>query len=188
MKKSIVLAALVFVLALVMSSCGSAPQKKSKIDLGPDFAKGSKYWPANKICAAYGQDTTPESVNTDIDDATQSGRVELAREMKVVVNAIHKDYRRKIKAKGGRDDESATVDASIGQTIDTLVAGSERIDADTTLNGDVDMVWVLVCIDHEKFINAIKNAQDIDEALKEEIMQRATNEWDELLKKSEINK
>jgi len=185
MKKSIVLTVLVFVLALVMSSCGSAPQKKSKIDLGPDFAKGSKYWPANKICAAYGQDTTPETVNTDIDDATQSGRVELAREMKVVVNAVHKDYHEKLKAKGGRYDEAAIVDASVSQVIDVTVSGSERVDADTTLNGDVDMVWVLVCIDREKFINAIKNAQDLSEALKDEILERATNEWDELLKKND---
>ncbi len=187
MKKSIVLTVLVFVLALVMASCGSAsaPQKKSKIDLGPDFAKGSKYWPANKICAAYGQDTTPETVNTDIDDATQSGRVELAREMKVVVNAVHKDYHEKLKAKGGRYDEAAIVDASVSQVIDVTVSGSERVDADTTLNGDVDMVWVLVCIDREKFINAIKNAQDLSEALKDEILERATNEWDELLKKND---
>lgn len=189
MKKSIVLTVLVLVLSLVMSSCGSAPQngetqhKKSKIDLGPDFAKGSKYWPSGKLCAAAGKDTTEDSVNLDIDDATQSGRSELAREMKTVVNAIHKDYHRKLKAKGARADEEAVVDASVLQTLDVLVSGAERVDSDTTVNGNQDMVWVLVCIDTEKFRDAIKNSKQLSEELQDEIMARATSEWDELLKK-----
>ena len=179
MKKSIVLTVLVLVLSLLMSSCGSAPQKKGKLSLGPDFAKGSKYWPAGKICAATGENATQDDIDQDLDYTTQEARKELARQMGVVIDAIYKDYNRKITAKGGRSDEGAKVDASVQRVKDMMVSGSERVDADTTES----QVWVLVCFDTEKFRDAIKNSNELSEQLKDEIMARATSEWDELLKK-----
>ena len=185
MKKSIVVTVLVLVLSLVMSACGSAPQngnepqKKGKISLGPDFTKGSKYWPSGKICASAGENASEESIDQDLDYTTQEARKELARQMGVVVNAVYKDYNRKLTAKGGKSDEGAKVDVSIQRVSDMMVSGSDRYDADTTDS----MVWVLVCFDKDKFRDAIKNSKDLSEELKEEIMERATNEWDELLKK-----
>jgi len=179
MKKSIVLTVLVLVLSLVMSSCGSAPQKGGKIERGPEFTRGAKYWPAGKICASAGESATQETITRDETRAIGKGRTELARQMGVVVNAISKDYARKITAKGGRADESATVDASIQQVFDRMVAGAEMYDSDTTATE----IWVLVCIDTEKFHNAIKNSEQLSKDLQDEVMARATSEWDELLKK-----
>ena len=169
---------MVFVATIMMFSCGSTPQT-GKIERGPEFTKGSKYWPSGKICASAAESATQETIARDEVRAINKGRAELARQMGVVVNAVSKDYARKIEAKGGRADESATVDAAVQQIFDRIVAGSEMHDSDTTATE----IWVLVCLDQEKFYDAIRKSESLSKDLQEEVIQRATNEWDELLKK-----
>jgi|GEM_PF-3003561 len=183
MKRSIVSTVLVLALSLIMFSCGSAPQngsepQKGKLSLGPDFTRGSKYWPAGKICAAAGEKATADNIDQRLDYATQEARKELSREFGVVVNAVYKDYNREISAKGGSSDEGAKIDASVQRVSGILLSGTDRFDSDSTEN----MVWALVCFDKDKFRDAIKNSTDLNEELKEAIMERAVNEWDELSK------
>ena len=187
MKKSIVSTILVLALSLIMFSCGSTPQNggesqksRGKLSLGPDFTRGSKYWPSGKICASAGEKATSDNIDQRLDYATQEARKDLAREFRVVIEAVYKDLNNEITAKGGSYDESAKLDKSIHRVSDFMLSGTERYDADTT----EDMVWVLVCCDREKFRDAIQNSTDLSEELKEAIMERATKEWDELSKSS----
>lgn len=177
MKKLIVSTVLVFVVTIMMIACGSAPQT-GKIERGPEFTRGSKYWPSGKICASAGWAATPETITRDEARAVARARDELARQMGTVVNNIAKDYAREITARGGRADESVTIDKSIQDVKNLMVAGSEMYDSDTTATE----IWVLVCINQEKFYDAIRKSESLSKELQEEIVSRAKEEWDELLK------
>ena len=173
MKKTMILTVLALLLVLIISACGSA----SKIERGPDFTRGSKYWPQGKICASAGEPATQETINQDLDFATQQARVELARQMGAVVNAIFKDYTRKMTAKSESYDESVTVNDSTLQVFNQVVVGAKIYDSDTTATH----VWVLVCIEQENFYNSIEKSDSLSDELKEEVTSRAQKEWDKLI-------
>ena len=188
MKRSIVSTVLLFVVTIMTVACGSSPQtgeqattRKSILDKDtPIWVRTQEHSDGQKICAAEGQDTTEDTIMEDMNYAEDGARIKLAKSMESIVNAEYDDYSRKIEANGGRDDERVIETAGISQTLNQMVAGARRVDA----WDDGKRVWVLVCIETEKFDAAIKNMNSMSEALKEAVVKRAHNKWEELRQRS----
>ena len=192
MKRFLVSAVFVFTLIVMLSACGSSPQtgeqattRKSILDKDtPLWVRTQEHSDGQKVCAAEGQDTTEDTIMEGMNYAEDGARIKLGKSMESIVNAEYDDYSRKVKAQGGRDDERVIETAGIAQTLNQLVAGARRVDA----WDDGKRVWVLVCIDTEKFDAAIKSMNAMSEGLKEAVVQRAHNKWEELRKRAESEK
>lgn len=189
MKKSFVCVALVFAIALILSACSSTPKNegdssKSLLSNAPAWVKNSGKSDGKNICAAVGMDTSEETITDDLDFATNRARTELARQTGVVINASFKDEREKAKTNGQRGGQEAIIDAAIQDVNNKLVAFSTRQDAWD--NGK--QLYVLVCIETEKFLDLVKSMQNMDEETYTHVFERATKQWDELRKRADEKK
>ena len=189
MKKSFVCVALVFAIALILSACSSTPKNEgdsseSLLSNAPAWVKNSGKSDGKNICAAVGMDTSEETITDDLDFATNRARTELARQTGVVINASFKDEREKAKTNGQRGGQEAIIDAAIQDVNNKLVAFSTRQDAWD--NGK--QLYVLVCIETEKFLDLVKSMQNMDEETYTHVFERATKQWDELRKRADEKK
>lgn len=192
MKKGLISTVLFLTLIAIISACGSSPQtgeqatkRKSILDKDtPIWVRTMEHADGSKVCAVDGQDTTEDSIMEDMNYAEDGARTKLGKSMETIVNASYEDYSKKMKASGNRYDERNIETAGIADTLNQVVAGAKRVDAWD--NGK--SVWVLVCIETEKFDAAIKNMNSMSEGLKEAVTQRAHNKWEELRKRAEEDK
>ena len=189
MKKLIVSAVLVFVVTIMMIACGSSPKtgeeattRKSILSKDtPIWVRTQDYSDGKKVCVSAALSTKEDTIIEDMDSAERIGRDKIGESMQTLVNSEFDDYYQRVAAQGGRNDERATEYGAVAQTINQLVNGARRVDT----WDDGKRVFVLVCIETEKFDDAIKNMNNMSENLKEAVVKKAHNKWEEIRQRSQ---
>ncbi len=188
MKRSIVSTVLLFVVTIMTVACGSSPQtgeqattRKSILSKDmPIWVRTQDYSDGKKVCVSSALSTTEDTIIEDMDSAERAGRIKLGESMQTLVNSEFDDYYQRVSAQGGRNDERAIEYGGVAQTINQLVNGARRVDT----WDDGKRVFVLVCIETEKFDDAINSMKNMSENLKEAVIKRAHNKWEEIRQRS----
>ncbi len=195
MKKSVISVLLVFVIALMMSACGSADKKEntpknamaSEFDGAPKWVMMGGSGNSQEICGAgsLGGTRNPSMARTG---AVSRARDELARMLGVKVMNMVKTY--EATTTGGEEYGRAANDEQHAenvskQIVNTTLSGTEQRDSWISNNGQF---WALVCMDVQKFSNAVNSMGQLSEGIRKAVVERAEKAFDELAQEIEAQK
>ena len=189
MKKSIISTLFVFAVSMFLASCGSAPTTetgnvvKNELDGAPKWVLGSSST-SEQLCGV-GSAGGSRNISMMRTAAMGRGRTEIARMLELKVQSMLKDYQST--TTGGEEfgtaanDEQHIVDVA-KQITDTTLSGTEQKD---TWVSDSGTLYVLMCLDVEKFTNAVGGMSQLSENVRKAVVERAEKAFDEL--SQEIN-
>ena len=189
MKKSLISTVFAFALTLILASCGSAPTTQTGKAVANEF-DGAPKWvlggasTGKQICGV-GSANGSRNVSIMRTTAMGRGRTEIGRMLGTKVQAMLKDYQST--TTGGEEfgnaanDEQHVVDVA-KQITDMTLAGTEQKDSWVSNSGTL---YALMCLDVEKFLNAVSGMSQLSESVRKAVVERAEKAFDEL--SQEIN-
>ncbi len=110
--------------------------------------------------------------------AEARARTELARTLQVRVKSMIKDYQ--AATQGGADQQTASeqhIEDVSRQITDVTLSGSRL---ETTFVSETGTFWALVVLDADAFKASLKDEKNLDEAVREGIIERADKAFSEL--------
>lgn len=189
MKKFFIAFLMVFVVSVLVSSCGSSEEKKStgsavknELEGAPDWVMGNENT-SKQICGV-GSAGGSKNASLARTAAMGRGRTEIARTLQVQVKSMLKDYQST--TTGGEafgqaaNDEQHIEDVS-KQITDTTLTGSELR---KTWISNPGTLYVLMCIDLQKFKDALSNMTQLNEQVRAAVVERADKAFEALDKET----
>lgn len=189
MKKILAVMIVVFIASLFVASCGSSDSKKgtgnaikNEMEGAPDWVMGNENT-SKQICGVGSAAGTrnPSMARTA---AMGRGRTEIARTLQVQVKSMLKDYQST--TTGGEafgqaaNDEQHIEDVS-KQITDTTLTGSELR---KTWISNPGTYYVLMCVDLQKFKDALSNMTQLNEQVRAAVVERADKAFEALDKET----
>ena len=189
--KKVFAVVMVLAAAMMIVACGSSDEKNTpKNAMSAEF-EGAPQWVlkggssnSKEICS-IGSTGGTKSASIGRTAAVERGRTELSRMLSVKVQSMIKDYQST--TTGGEDfgvaanDEQHIVDVA-KQITDNSLSGTEQKDSWISNSGTF---YALVCMDIEKFSNAVNNMGQLRESIRKAVVERAEKAFDELSKEIE---
>jgi len=185
MKKVMIVFLMVFaVVALVVTGCKSSEKKgtggaiHAELEGAPDWVLGNSNT-KNEICGVGSAGGT-RNASVARTAAMGRGRTEIARTLEVRVKSMLKDYQ--ATTTGGEyfgqaaNDEQHIEDVS-KQITDTSLSGSEL---KKTWISKPGTLYVLMCVDLNKFKDAVNRMSQLNEQVRAAVVERANKAFDEL--------
>ncbi|HNW83587.1 MAG TPA: LPP20 family lipoprotein [bacterium] len=189
MKKFFAVFILVFVASILVSGCGSSEEKKNtgsavknELEGAPDWVMGNENT-SKQICGV-GSAAGTRNASLARTAAMGRGRTEIARTLQVQVKSMLKDYQST--TTGGEafgqaaNDEQHIEDVS-KQITDTTLTGSELR---KTWISNPGTLYVLMCIDLQKFKDALSNMTQLNEQVRAAVVERADKAFEALDKET----
>ena len=196
---TVMVCAIVLFIAVALAGCAlkasPAPGKDMQSELkgAPDWVvKGcSTYWKAaaerSMICGVGSSDGT-RNPTTARESATGRARADIAKKIRVTVTSIVKDYQATTTggAHYGTDaDDEQHIESITREITDMNLPGTEMVDSWISDNGTY---YVLVALDAEKFKDSINKMDDLSGKIKNAIVERADQAFEDLEKNIGNNK
>lgn len=188
MKRSLISTILAFAVILVMSACGSSQSQTGKVmqnelHNAPKWVLGGAST-STQICGV-GSAAGSRNASMMRTAAMGRGRTEIARMLGVKVQSMLKDYQST--TTGGEEFGNAANDEQhiedvAKQITDMTLSGTEQKE---TWISDPGTLYVLMCLDVEKFTNAVGGMSQLSENVRKAVVERAEKAFDEL--SQEIN-
>lgn len=186
--KNFFIVSLTLVMTLFMLSCSSKENTKTgsamknELKGAPDWVLGGAS-SKDKICGVGSAAGTrnPSLARTA---AIGRGRTAISRTLETQVNSMLKDYQ--ATTTGGENfgnaanDEQHIVDVS-KQITQNTISGAEQ---NKTWIADTGTLYVLVCVDVEKFKDSVNKMSQLNEAVREAVVERADKAFEELDKET----
>lgn len=189
MKKFFAIFIMVFVAAAIFTACGSSEEKKNtgsavknELEGAPDWVMGNENT-SKQICGV-GSAAGTRNASLARTAAMGRGRTEIARTLQVQVKSMLKDYQST--TTGGEafgqaaNDEQHIEDVS-KQITDTTLTGSELR---KTWISNPGTLYVLMCIDLQKFKDALNNMSQLNEQVRAAVVERADKAFEALDKET----
>lgn len=189
MKKFFAIFIMVFVAAAIFTACGSSEEKKNtgsavknELEGAPDWVMGNENT-SKQICGV-GSAAGTRNASLARTAAMGRGRTEIARTLQVQVKSMLKDYQST--TTGGEafgqaaNDEQHIEDVS-KQITDTTLTGSELR---KTWISNPGTLYVLMCIDLQKFKDALNNMTQLNEQVRAAVVERADKAFEALDKET----
>ncbi|MGI6394954.1 MAG: LPP20 family lipoprotein [bacterium] len=188
MKRTLLVLVAVFVALLFAASCSSSSKKgtgsvmKNELAGAPDWVIGNSN-DSKQICGV-GNAAGTRNPSIARNAAMGRGRTEIARTLQVQVKSMLKDYQST--TTGGEDfgqaanDEQHIEDVS-KQITDTTLSGSELR---KSWVADTGTLYVLMCVDLQKFKDALSNMTQLNEQVRAAIVERADKAFEALDKET----
>jgi hypothetical protein len=172
---------------LTGAGCGGAAQEEPKSAMSTEL-QGAPKWvtsgcaaglPDKKaVCGAGGVSgmTNPALARSA---AEGRARTELARSLQVRLKAMLKDYQ--AATQGGAANKTASEQhiEDVSKQITDATLNGTRLE-ETWVNETTGTFWALVVLDTETFKDSLKNMQQLDEAIRAAIVERADKSFAEL--------
>ena len=177
-----------FAVAALALGCASTPlgegtALENEYAGAPDWVvhECSSYWgdPENWICGV-GSAAGSKNVSLMRQTATSRGRVEIARSLQTRIESMLKDYQ--ATTTGGQDfgeaanDEQHIVDVS-REITDMTLSGTQMATTWISQNGTF---YALVALDVDKFSDSVSRMDQLSEAIREAVVERADQSFAEL--------
>ncbi len=185
MKRVFIVVLFVFVAAsFFVAGCGSSDKKgtggvvAAELDGAPDWVLGNSNT-KNEICGVGSAGGT-RNASVARTAAMGRGRTEIARTLEVRVQSMLKDYQ--ATTTGGEyfgqaaNDEQHIEDVS-RQITDTSLSGSEL---KKTWISKPGTLYVLMCVDLNKFKDAVNRMSQLNEQVRAAVVERANKAFEEL--------
>ncbi len=183
-KVTVIFIMLIAATALVVTACKSSDKKstgsaiQAEYDGAPDWVLGNAST-KNEICGvgSSGGTRNPSVARTA---AMGRGRTEIARTLELRVKSMLKDYQST--TTGGEyfgraaNDEQHIEDVS-KQITDTTLSGSEL---KKTWISKPGTLYVLMCVDVNKFKDAVNRMSQLNEQVRQAVVERANKAFEEL--------
>lgn len=189
MKKFFAIFIMVFVAAAIFTACGSSEEKKNtgsavknELEGAPDWVLGNEN--SSKQICGVGSAAGTRNASLARTAAMGRGRTEIARTLQVQVKSMLKDYQST--TTGGEafgqaaNDEQHIEDVS-KQITDTTLTGSELR---KTWISNPGTLYVLMCIDLQKFKDALNNMTQLNEQVRAAVVERADKAFEALDKET----
>lgn len=182
--KKLTIAFAILGIAFFVAACGSkekapASAMQNELDGAPDWVLNESSGGNGLICGV-GSATGTRNVALARTAAQGRGRTAIARALEVKVKAMLKDYQSTTTGGEGfgqaANDEQHIEDVS-KQITDTTLSGTEQKNTWISKTGTL---YVQMCMDVEKFKGAVQQMQQLDEKLRQAIVERADKAFKEL--------
>jgi len=183
--------------ALGAAACSSTPDNtpmnvvQNEFDGAPDWVlRGcSAYWgdDAEAVICGVGSMGGTRNISLARTTAVARGRTEIARTLQTKVKAMLKDYQST--TTGGEEfgqaanDEQHIVDVS-KQITQISLSGAEHQD---TWISDSGTIYTLVVLDLERFQDSVNKMNQLNDRVREAVVERAGEAFAELDEETEIN-
>jgi hypothetical protein len=178
MKKITLIVFMVFVAFLFVTSCKNSGAKKGEESAVMNELEGAPAWllgnedSSERICGV-GSSAEEKDKSRAKTTAMANAKTEIAKTLQIQIKSMLKDYQATTadsKAFGPANSDEQYIEDISKQITDTVLASSELKKTWTSSSGTI---YVLVCLDLQKFKDALNNMSQLNEQIRAAVVERA---------------